>query len=51
MPDVSELVTTTALAAVKNTIATVNDIYEKIKNTQKNIYITLTDYNKFMRYT
>ena len=44
---IAEVSGITALTAVKNTIPTVNDIYVKIK--RKNIYITLTCYNKITK--
>ena len=44
---IAEVSGTTALTAVKNTIPTVNDIYVKIK--RKNIYISLTCYNKITK--
>ena len=44
---IAEVSGITALTAVKNTIPTVNDIYVKIK--RKNIYISLTYYNKITK--
>ena len=50
---VTGLATTTALTAAENTVPTANYIYiyiyiyNKIKS--DNLYITLTDYNKFMK--
>ena len=55
---VTGLATTTALTAAENTVPTTNDIYIYIyiynnNNNNKlksdNLYITLTDYNKFMK--
>ena len=44
---ITGLTTTTALIAVKITIPTIHDIYNKIKS--NNLYITLTDYSKFTK--
>ena len=45
--NIPDLASTTALTAAENKIPSVNDIYVKIK--RENIYITLTDYNKFTK--
>ena len=47
IPSITGLTTSTTLNAIKNTIPTADDTYNKIKSNK--LYITLVDSNKFTK--